>query len=202
MMNVTEALHCIGCGTELGFLPAFQEQTSPLHCPRCQSAQLDAFTCENGVLVDCRLCGGQFVSHPVLKSLVQRHRAAPALSGRLRPCNPLKERVTYLACPSCREFMHRRNFGAISGVVVDVCAIHGTWFDVGELARILAFVGNGGLTRSELIKAEQTKRVTFESPAQPQGILMGKSCYEEAETWSDMCHAAAAFARWALQLLR
>lgn len=202
MMNVPEALHCIGCGADLGLMPALQEQASTWYCPRCRTSQLDAFSTEDGLLFDCRSCGGQFVSLAVLKLLVQRHRAASIQPVRLRPNNPLGERVTYLACPSCQEFMHRRNFGSISGVIVDVCSIHGTWFDVGELARILAFVGNGGLARAELIKAEQSKRRSFEPPTAAPNLLIGTATSDDFAMWGDMYQAATAFARWALQLLR
>jgi Zn-finger nucleic acid-binding protein len=44
--------------------------------------------------------------------------------------------------------MQRRNFGKTSGVIVDVCAQHGTWFDPGELSRVLAFVEAGGLAEA------------------------------------------------------
>jgi len=39
----------------------------------------------------------------------------------------------------------RLNFGRTSGVVVDMCREHGTWFDSGELPKILAFLKGGGL---------------------------------------------------------
>jgi len=57
-------------------------------------------------------------------------------------------RVHYVACPVCGSMMNRRNFGGGSGVIVDVCARHGTWFDAGELPRVLSFVESGGLTRA------------------------------------------------------
>jgi hypothetical protein len=41
--------------------------------------------------------------------------------------------------------MSRKNFGAHSGIVVDVCRDHGTWFDGGELAAALEYVRAGGL---------------------------------------------------------
>jgi Zn-finger nucleic acid-binding protein len=41
--------------------------------------------------------------------------------------------------------MARMNFGRRSGVVVDVCGPHGTWFDGGELDAVLQFVRDGGL---------------------------------------------------------
>ncbi len=41
--------------------------------------------------------------------------------------------------------MTRTNFGGQSGIVVDVCREHGTWFDRGELDSALEFVRAGGL---------------------------------------------------------
>jgi hypothetical protein len=41
--------------------------------------------------------------------------------------------------------MNRRNFGGTSGVIVDVCAQDGVWFDTLELPRVLAFTEAGGL---------------------------------------------------------
>jgi Zn-finger nucleic acid-binding protein len=53
--------------------------------------------------------------------------------------------------------MNRRNFGGQSGVIVDVCAKHGTWFEAGELPRALEFVESGGLTRARA-KAQEQER--------------------------------------------
>lgn len=57
--------------------------------------------------------------------------------------------------------MNRKNFGSVSGVVIDWCKGHGFWFDAEELERILAFVKAGGLDRSrsrEIARAEERLR--------------------------------------------
>jgi hypothetical protein len=41
--------------------------------------------------------------------------------------------------------MARMNFGHHSGILVDTCREHGTWFDQGELDATLEFVRAGGL---------------------------------------------------------
>jgi len=51
--------------------------------------------------------------------------------------------------------MLRRNFGGQSGIIVDVCAVHGVWFDRGELPRVLEFVERGGLELERRRKAEE-----------------------------------------------
>jgi len=54
--------------------------------------------------------------------------------------------------------MNRKNFGPASGVVVDVCSRHGTWFDSGELPRVLAFAESGGLARAQRRRVEDAGR--------------------------------------------
>jgi Zn-finger nucleic acid-binding protein len=49
--------------------------------------------------------------------------------------------------------MSRRNFGERSGVIVDVCATHGVWFDAGELAKVVEFVATKGLPKDALRRA-------------------------------------------------
>jgi Zn-finger nucleic acid-binding protein len=61
----------------------------------------------------------------------------------------VEREVRYLRCPQCQETMSRMNFGKRSGVIVDVCKLHGTWFDAGELDGVLAFVAHGGLATPE-----------------------------------------------------
>jgi Zn-finger nucleic acid-binding protein len=55
----------------------------------------------------------------------------------------------YIKCPCCRVVMNRRQFAAGSGVIVDVCKKHGTFFDAGELPAIVDFVMQGGLEKAE-----------------------------------------------------
>ena len=52
--------------------------------------------------------------------------------------------VTYVPCPDCGEFMHRKSYGAKAGVVVDRCRLHGVWLDGGELNRLLKWAKAGG----------------------------------------------------------
>jgi Zn-finger nucleic acid-binding protein len=73
--------------------------------------------------------------------------------------------------------MNRVNFARCSGVVVDVCKPHGTWFDADELQRILAFVAGGGIDRArarekEELEAERRKlrEAQREAAAASRGI--------------------------------
>jgi Zn-finger nucleic acid-binding protein len=70
--------------------------------------------------------------------------------------------VRYVPCPDCGKLMNRVNFGKRSGVVVDACAHHGTWFDADELRRVVEFVRDGGLDRAraqERMQLEEERRL-------------------------------------------
>jgi Zn-finger nucleic acid-binding protein len=51
--------------------------------------------------------------------------------------------------------MNRINFARCSGVIVDVCKGHGTWFDRDELSRIVEFIRGGGLEASRVREKEE-----------------------------------------------
>lgn len=94
------------------------------------------------------------VSHGLLRALIEQRealgRAVPTGALLLRG-NPLAEPVRYRPCPTCDHLMNRKNFGGTSGIVVDVCALHGTFFDAGELPRVLEFVRRGGLVKAQQV---------------------------------------------------
>jgi Zn-finger nucleic acid-binding protein len=88
-----------------------------------------------------------FVPPDALAELLSRAEVSGSVPGpTTRPVTQL-DAVMYLPCPLCHNPMNRVNFGRVSGVIVDVCRDHGTWFDGGELTRVVAFVGHGGMAR-------------------------------------------------------
>jgi Zn-finger nucleic acid-binding protein len=54
--------------------------------------------------------------------------------------------------------MNRRNYGGSSGVIVDLCAEDGLWFDDDELERVLEWIRSGGLKRAERRTEEERRR--------------------------------------------
>jgi Zn-finger nucleic acid-binding protein len=44
--------------------------------------------------------------------------------------------------------MNRMNFARFSGVIVDWCKQHGTWFEQKELTQLVHFIREGGMKRS------------------------------------------------------
>jgi len=162
-MNVPESGFCSGCGHPLGLEPVGEAGALP--CPACKQP-LEAYRSGAGSLFDCSGCGGQFVEHLLLQEMLHRHEHAPLPDGAVRSSGRPEPRTAYVPCPECHSLMNRKNFGVISGVIVDVCKKHGTWFDLGELPRVLAFVAAGGLERSRARSAEDEARLRREARAQ------------------------------------
>ena len=161
-LNFPDDLHCRGCGQELGL--ALVEEGSEQACPDCK-LPLQSFKAGAGLLLSCVRCGGQMVGHGLLRALLEQREvlgsAVPSPADAPRG-NPLAEPVRYRPCPSCQQLMNRKNFGGASGIIVDVCVRHGTFFDAGELPRVLEFVRRGGLAHA---------RATLQNAAPPSASL-------------------------------
>ncbi len=204
-MNIPEARHCSACGIELGLEPV-PAQSGSLPCPICSQKTMDAFSCEDGVMYDCSGCGGQYLPMDVLRTMIARHEHTPSLGERrFSARNPLTSgKVSYRACPECRELMLRRNYGRSSGVILDNCVAHGTWFDVGELAAILEFVAGGGLAKQAALEAAERQRTQHDlaqlgRPSPLAGLPM-ETRREAPTTGAALTlEAASAFARWVLR---
>lgn len=109
-------------------------------CPRCTRLLQAA----HGPDLDCAACGGSFVDHGDLTARIDDARPAPDAPRHARHV-PRESDVHYARCPTCAQPMARMNFGTRSGIVLDVCRTHGTWFDRGELDAVLDFVREGGI---------------------------------------------------------
>ncbi len=159
-MNMAEAQRCSGCGGELRTV--LESELLGKRCSECHEP-LEAHREPAGAVLVCRRCGGQFVEHALLRSLLEQYErtglAFPDAPYHKPAPKAALERVHYRPCAVCEQMMNRKNFGGSSGVIVDVCAKHGTWFDAGELPQVLEFVRSGGLVR-ERVREEERKRQT------------------------------------------
>ncbi|NIP84120.1 MAG: hypothetical protein GTO03_00580 [Planctomycetales bacterium] len=63
----------------------------------------------------------------------------------------------YRNCPVCGDMMQRRNYGRMSGIIIDTCRQHGVWLDLDELPRILQWIRTGGLAHAQQQVAQQQK---------------------------------------------
>jgi Zn-finger nucleic acid-binding protein len=118
-----------------------------LRCPRCGHA-LAAETQGGITLHGCAKCAGIFVDRSAVEELGRGMReTAQALVVREdpEPASPVADTSRYVRCPICQAMMNPKNFGHRSGVIIDVCAGHGAWFDADELGRTARFVLEGGL---------------------------------------------------------
>jgi Zn-finger nucleic acid-binding protein len=155
--------HCPECGAELE-LAATGEPAVDRACPRCTTL-LHARRVDDLVIDECGACFGVFLDHVAIKRVIvdRAQSRAEALLGALprvemKPM-PAAGQKMYLPCPVCHVVMNRRLFAAGTGVIIDVCRTHGTFFDAGELPLIIDFVMNGGLDRAQRKDLERMREV-------------------------------------------
>jgi Zn-finger nucleic acid-binding protein len=137
-------------------------------------------------MFDCGACHGLFVDASTLERATEEARRRDPGSFRAS-APPGLQPITYVKCPVCAEVMNRTNFGRRSGVIVDVCRAHGTWFDAGELDTVLAFVAKGGLEETAKRDREEAQRRAREERAAKdaevlRNALTVQSTYE-ARRW-------------------
>ena len=153
--------HCPECGAEIG-LAATAGTHGDRPCPRCTTA-LHARRVGDIVIDECGACLGVFLDHIAIKRVVvdRAQSRAETLLGALPRCEvkpvPGAGQKMYLPCPVCHVVMNRRLFATGTGVIIDVCRTHGTFFDVGELPLIIDFVMNGGLDRAQKKEIERMR---------------------------------------------
>ena len=135
------------------------EGDEPLHCPSCHKT-LTLMLDEGAPIHGCGQCKGVWVELVDEKTLL---RIKPAVFSvdelrRLRKLyQPIMkdDPVRLRACPECGELMYRRNWGGHSGVVVDRCERHGTWYDEGEIEKVREYIQLGGIEFEKLRLAEK-----------------------------------------------
>jgi Zn-finger nucleic acid-binding protein len=110
---------------------------------------MNSITLGTTAIRECERCLGLWVDVPAFEKICADREQQAAVLGAAspEPTKPVQDtdKVRYVPCPECRQLMNRINFARCSGVVVDVCKGHGTWFDRDELSRIVEFIRGGGL---------------------------------------------------------
>jgi Zn-finger nucleic acid-binding protein len=112
-------------------------------------------------LRECGRCGGLWVENSAFERIcADREQQAAVLGAPLAGPSGAETAapsgtVRYVPCPECDQLMNRTNFARCSGVVIDVCKGHGTWFDRDELQRVIEFIRAGGLSTSRAREMEQ-----------------------------------------------
>lgn len=159
------ARFCHGCGSSLAS-EAVTAEASELPCPVCgDEARLEHHQLGAGPpVLECPGCAGLWLEHAKLEALAKaaREREVPTAGrgpkpGYQRP-QARQQGPLYRPCPSCGSTMNRRNYGRTSGIIIDSCKAHGTWFDADELPGILAWIEAGGLKKTAALEAEEARQ--------------------------------------------
>jgi len=126
-------------------------------CPRCRCG-LQSHQQEDRSYDLCPRCGGMWLDRGEFK----RATRESDVYGKVNPeqdfqRTPPTDPVAYVPCVRCGQAMSRKNFGRISGVIIDECAQHGVWLDPGELEKIRLFIADGGLERAQDREIEESR---------------------------------------------
>ena len=155
---------CKHCGDSLeNRAPVHHGDRTKLQCPRCEAHPTMRVEVVSACpLCRCPECEGLWVDARMVEKIYQEREKAPAIDPQIKPrtnsqtsvpitdapAGNLGATVAYIKCPECQKMMNRKNFGRCSGVIIDLCKDHGTWFDADELQRILVFIQSGGLEKA------------------------------------------------------
>jgi Zn-finger nucleic acid-binding protein len=164
---------CNHCGASVHLR---ETNASGLPCPHCET-ELKYIRLGKIELAECDACDGLWLENSQFETVCADREQQAALLGTAVPIaapeQPIK--VKYVKCPVCSVIMHRQNFSGASGVVIDICKLHGAWFDATELQRIINFIRGGGMDRAR----EKQKRELEEARRRLEQARTGNIDYEE-----------------------
>jgi len=172
-------------------------------CPRCRAALVPT-AIGSAILEECGPCGGVWVDadsfEQICRSREQQAAYVGAGSSLAAPslgAAATHDSVQYVKCPACGQLMNRMNFARHSGVIVDVCRRHGTWFDRDELRRIVEFIREGGLDAArERERAElELDKQRLKERERASASLPAFGAVDEGE-YHDVIGAARGLLRW------
>lgn len=176
--EVSNPNHCPICEAGRG-VKRRRAVVSACGCPRCGDAMSDQ-DLDGATALMCPSCHGMFFPGEALETVLNKLRATcdptdvdsalKDFKDRFR--RELPENVRYKQCPVCEEPMIRRNYGTVSGVIIDVCYEHGTWVDENAFAELASFIVRGG----DLVagKAQQARARLKSIPKSDSPSIIGK----------------------------
>ena len=150
--------HCQRCGAAAAVREVMEAKDRK--CPRCKRemvlVKLGLMT-----VLECEQCLGLWLDLPSFEKICadreQQSAVLGAASHASTSATHQNSKINYVPCPECAVLMNRVNFARCSGVIVDICKQHGTWFDRDELSRIVEFIHGGGLEASRLREKEEIR---------------------------------------------
>jgi Zn-finger nucleic acid-binding protein len=140
--------HCARCGAKVE--RAENIEAAGRRCPRCR-VEMEAIAVGSASLRECARCDGMWVDVESFERIISEREEHASVLGTASQVEKRRgeshepNKVRYVPCPECDQLMNRVNFARCSGVVVDICKGHGTWFDRDELQQIVEFIRSGGL---------------------------------------------------------
>ena len=146
-------------------------------CPRCGFALVPQSVLD-ARLESCPGCDGIFVGRPLIPRLLDPLDLGGEVLATFPPGLPSTavHGPMYVKCPHCLVVMNRRQFATGAKVVVDICRIHGIWFDADELRAVAAFAEAGGMERAAAIeerrREQQRAEAARDQAAQKQAAAM------------------------------
>jgi len=154
--------HCPHCGAAA--VQTTAAELSVLKCPRCKT-KMSSVTLGAMAMRECERCAGLWVEVAAFEKICADREQQSAVLGAASPAPAHQspsgdpDKIRYVPCPQCGQLMNRINFARCSGVIVDVCKGHGTWFDRDELSGIVQFIRGGGL---EACRQKERREIEYE----------------------------------------
>ena len=201
MMFVGEKF-CSHCGAiaQRTELPA----SGKMLCPGCQD-QMQPVAVGKAKLWECAGCEGMWLDAATLQQICDQKEQQAAVLGmpvETAPAHALDPNFHYRPCPVCQALMNRLNFAHCSGVILDVCKQHGTYFDRDELRRIVEFIRAGGLEKARArelanLKAEHERLVNAPGAAIPASL----QDFQDSGDWSHFNNSPGSAILWIAKFL-
>jgi Zn-finger nucleic acid-binding protein len=197
-MMFTGTRHCPRCGAT----PAREETISDAtrRCPRCR-LEMSSVAVGTARMSECARCGGLWVNVQTFEQICADREQQSAMLGEAAHAQAKASvrdapgKVRYIPCPECGQLMNRINFAHCSGVVVDICKGHGTWFDRDELAEIVGFIRGGGLEAARAREKQQLaeeRRLLRQEQLAKSSVIDSHIPMSEADTERGILWAAGA----------
>lgn len=118
--------------------PQAASRVTDLKCPRC-SVELFEGQTSNAVLYGCGTCGGVWLDNEASQRIVRtvdKEVAELATRAQTHASCTVDTVRGGLLCPECERPLRRVHFDQ-ADLDLDICATHGTWFDQGELQKVM-----------------------------------------------------------------
>src|SRR2546421_3761075 len=196
---------CPRCGAKT--TQAETVEAAARRCPRCR-VEMEAIAVGSASLRECARCDGMWVDVDSFEKIVEERDEQASVLGtashvpKQTGASAEPNKVRYVPCPECNQLMNRVNFAHCSGVVVDVCKGHGTWFDRDELQQIVEFIRGGGLDASRAKEKFEIEEGRQRLRQEQLAARLDKQSLIDLSVYDDKLSGVSYAARELLKLLR